>query len=305
MPDRRAVKPGIGQQTHIQRGHAHHGGGAWQVREHLIEIEFRQKNKRRCGGQRDIDRHEQSMRVENRQHMQQHVLVAELPKFLQRHRIGCEIAMAEHRAFGAARRPRSVKNGGEIIFRHFLIRKIRRQILRVLGQGTGFAILAQGEDRPLRKHRPRHRFFFRRTDEQRRISVVQQICQFIGGIGGIERHIDGAKPEAGEIEKYRFRAFLGLNGHAIAALDPARDQKMREAARAIESLAKADLFPRTGQQESPAGIGDRGSEQGKEILGHSGEAHLRLSVPERNKERDHAGSPTLFPVLTMMRLGKS
>jgi len=49
---------------------------------------------------------------------------------------------------------------------------------------------------------------------------------------------------------------------------------MRETARDIESLAKADLFPWPGQQESPAGIRDRTREQGKEILEHDGEAAL-------------------------------
>jgi hypothetical protein len=54
---------------------------------------------------------------------------------------------------------------------------------------------------------------------------------------------------------------------------------MREAARAIEGLAKADLFPWPGQQESPAGIRDRTREQGKEILGHGGEAALTPFSP--------------------------
>ena len=45
---------------------------------------------------------EQPMDMEDRQRVDQPVLAGEPPGFQQRPAVGCEVAMGEHRAFGAA-----------------------------------------------------------------------------------------------------------------------------------------------------------------------------------------------------------
>ena len=122
---------------------------------------------------RDIGGHEQTMGVENGKRMQQHIIGCEAPFFLQRHRVGLEIAMAEHGALGSAGGARGIENGSEIIRCH-------GGIGEGSGHGHGFvdqaagAVFIQSED-GFHKNGAGGICSFGRTDKQFRLGIGQEM----------------------------------------------------------------------------------------------------------------------------------
>ena len=89
----------------------HHGGGPWQQADNLLRIETGQKKHRAASQQRDVGRNEKPVRVEDRQGVQQNVFRAKTPIFDQGLGIGVQVAVGEHRPFGAPRSAGGIGNG--------------------------------------------------------------------------------------------------------------------------------------------------------------------------------------------------
>ena len=108
----------------------------------------------------------------------------------------------------------------------------------------------------------------RRADKDRRFGISDEIAQLAGGIAGVERQIDKAGTQAGQIEKNVLGALLHLHGDAVAFFGAMRRQHMGIAPRLIEGLRKCDrLTPRRRQENLVAAQGRHGK-AGEEIIGH-------------------------------------
>ena len=105
-------------------------------------------------------------------------------------------------------------------------------------------------------------FPLRRADDDAWFGIANEIIQLRQRIGGVQRHIDGAKPQAGEIEDDRLRAFLDLHRHPVAEPRPGRAQHVGIAGRdrvqiaigddtAIGCLDEGLVSRRRGGQQSP------------------------------------------------------
>ena len=139
-----------------------------------------------------MQRHEQPVYVENRQRMQQHIVRRESPRPVERHRIRCEIAMAQHRALRAPGRPARVDDRREIIgaarngcFERRGTLALRQECLWV-------------------------------GHENARLCIVQEVLNLILGIGRVERQKDRARLQRAKIQHHAFDTLLCLQRHAIA-----------------------------------------------------------------------------------------
>ena len=145
--------------------------------------------------------------------------------------------MAQHRTFGATRCPRSVQDRSEVIRRPLRISK--RCVLTgcPLCQGA-VAPRPEGKERYHHGRRNRAQNLGVRgiAYRDRGLRIAQEILQFSGGIGGVERQKEGAGPNTGQIERQRLHRFRRLHRDAVAGLDARLNQKVRDLARALVEL---------------------------------------------------------------------
>ena len=80
-------------------------------------------------------------------------------------------------------------------------------------------------------------------DDQRRLGILDEIGELGRRVGGVERHIDQAGAQAGEIEQGALDRLLGLDEDPVAGPRAAPDQRRRIAGDgAVElGVAQADL----------------------------------------------------------------
>ena len=217
-----AVEARLRQQPHVVRGHAHHHGGARKTAHYLGRIELRQEQHARAGQQRRVRGHEQAMHVEQRQRMQQHVLVAglalflEAPELVEHQRIGTQVAVAEHRALAAAGGARGVQDGRQILG---LARNRGKAVgkRRCQPEQRSVALLAECDHvRHPGDARQRRQFGLTlgRADEHRRLRIAQEVIDLRRLIGGVQRHVDQTGPQRRQVEHQSLRRLLDLHGHA-------------------------------------------------------------------------------------------
>jgi hypothetical protein len=89
---------------------------------------------------------------------------------------------------------------------------------------------------------------------QRRLGVGDEVVQLVQRIRGVERQVDRARADGGEIEHEPLDRFLGLRRHAVARLDAALDQHIGGLARPRDQIAIADAFADMGFDRKPLGI---------------------------------------------------
>ena len=75
------------------------------------------------------------------------------------------------------------------------------------------------------------------ADDDLRLGIADEIVELGQGIGGVERQVDGAGPDAGQIEHDRFGALFRLDRHAVARLDAALDQQVGDPAGKVHGVA--------------------------------------------------------------------
>jgi len=116
-----AVEARFRQQPRVHRGHAHEHGGLGQPAHHRRRIEPVHEQHAAARQQRRVGGHEQAMHVEQRQRMQQDILVAgvalllEAPELVQHQRVGAQVAVRQHRALAATGGARGVQDGRQVI----------------------------------------------------------------------------------------------------------------------------------------------------------------------------------------------
>ena len=137
-----AAQARVLQQPDIKGRHPHHHCGGRKAAEDFLNVELGQQDDGSARRQADIDRHEQAVDVEDRQGVQQHIIMAEMPKLTQHFGIGPQVAVGEHGALGNARGAGGVKNAGQITLAQHSIGKVRRLACSLFQQTSAFAIIA-------------------------------------------------------------------------------------------------------------------------------------------------------------------
>jgi hypothetical protein len=126
----------LAQQARIEGGDAHQHIGLRHQPHQFLHVEFGQQDDRRSRRDGDVGSHEQPMRVEDRQGMQQPVIRGIAPVFAQGLRIGSQIALTEHRPLRTPRGARCIQDGGQIVILHAMDRAVGGLLIGQIGQLT-------------------------------------------------------------------------------------------------------------------------------------------------------------------------
>ena len=236
------------QQPRIESRHTHHRRRFRQQPHHPVGVEFRQEDHRGACEHHGVARNEKAVRVIDRQRVQEHILVGEMPVFHERLRIGGEVVMRQHRALGAAGGARRIKDRGEIAARAGGVGKFRRRFRGGFGQR---ALPARVE----RLHRAnavlgrdlgKTRLFRRIAHNERRLGVANEIIEFGERVGGVERQIDRAGAQRREIKQQVFRRLFDLHRDAVARFNTACNQHIGDLRGTREHVAIGDRRARAG-----------------------------------------------------------
>ena len=184
--------------------------------------------------QRAVDRDEQSVHVEDRQHVQQHVAGAPAPVAVQHPRVAADVAVREHRALAAAGRSRRVDDAGEVLGAAAHRREAGRLARRGFEQRAA-AVVAQREQ-------VRHAMATRdrldpaqvrgAADDHRRLGVRDEVVDLGGLVGGVQRQERIAGAQRREIEQHRLGRLVDLHRDPCAlrelqSLEQVRDHRAR------------------------------------------------------------------------------
>ena len=170
-------------------------------------------------------RDEQPVRVENRQHVQKHILIGEPPFFHQNIAIRQQVVLRQHRPFGAPRCARSIQDRGKVIAgaghrgearprqaRDFRQAAFAQSIQRFKPRGVALCDLLQ------------RLLLIRGAHQQGRTRIGDEILNLRSGIGGIERQKHHPRRKRATIERKRLRGFVDLHGQAIPRFQAERGQ---------------------------------------------------------------------------------
>ena len=196
------VKSAAPEQADVVGRHAHQHARARQGRDHRVGVEARQPDHARAGEQRRVDRHEQAVGVVDRQHVEQHVGSRRSPTPCAgsaRSRRGCRgSAWRPWRArwcprcrgsrpgrppsAAPSRTPRAQRAAASPSEPRPAASRVKSLALRAPAS-------AGDAGRPLRI-----------ADDRRRLGVAEEVVELGQGIGGVERQVDRAQPQAGEVQ---------------------------------------------------------------------------------------------------------
>ena len=264
------VEPVAREEPRVEGGHAHHNRRVRQIIEDGVCLKFLMKQNLAACDQEGVERHEQAVDVIDRKRMQQPVLGGDAPGIDQRLGIGQEIAMGDHRPFGAPGGAGGIED--------------RRQISGVAPHGRGPCVYAfgrldetattRGVQRMCRDPLARSQSAdavgaFGIADDQAGFGITEKVVELAVGIGRVQRQIDGAGFQAGEIEKNVLGGFLDLHRDAIAGGDALRLQEAGEARRLLlEFLIGDEPAVSEAQGRAVGGVGEGWRKSGEQIGGH-------------------------------------
>jgi hypothetical protein len=216
---------GLGQQPHVQRGHAHEDAGLGQPLHHGPGVEAVEPQHLGARQQRAVAGHEQPVHVEDGQRVDQGVAAlgaaagaasAPTPERLQHLRVAAQVAVREHRALAAAGGAAGVQDGGEVVVAAQR-RLVHVGVLRRALQQRARAVVAErehvdraGPERNLRQPREG----LGRAHHQRRLGVADEVLDLGRLVGVVQRqeHVAGAQHR--QVQHQRLDALVHLHGHA-------------------------------------------------------------------------------------------
>jgi hypothetical protein len=159
-------------------------------------------NSSKLDAEHGVDGDEQSVNVEQRQRMQQHIVAGKSPRLGKYRCVRCKIRAGQHRALGAAGGTRCIDNGRDRIalkrarrfeFRVRLACPLQQRTLRVRTQSVNVrnprCPRLRLDQRPL----------CRPEDGDSRLRVAQEVLNLIAGIRDIDGHKHRAHAQAGYI----------------------------------------------------------------------------------------------------------
>ncbi|GAB3543202.1 hypothetical protein GCM10027343_16260 [Noviherbaspirillum agri] len=159
---------------------------------------------------------EQAMHMKQRQRVQKHVAGLPVPVVLQHFGVRCQVFMRQHGPFAAPGSAGGVQDCGKVV--RLLLYGIEAVGLQrsAIQKGTR-AVVVKGEDMAGAAGKCDLRYpakVLRRTHDDRRLGVVDEILDLRSAIGGVEREVDKARTNRREVKQQRFRRFFHLHGDA-------------------------------------------------------------------------------------------
>ncbi|MNI31128.1 hypothetical protein D3C73_850010 [compost metagenome] len=175
--------------------------------------------------------HEQAVHVEDGQHVQQHVVFAPAPIFVQHLRVGGQIAVRQHRALAAAGGAGRVQDGGQV-FRLALhglerlrqaARSVQQRARAVFVQRVDVraAGLVGGALHPV--------LVLAGADHDGRLGIAQEVLDLGFAIGRVQRQVHQAGAQGGQVQQQRFRRLFYLHRHARPVGQVQRRQQVGQA----------------------------------------------------------------------------
>ena len=268
---------GLPEQAYVERRHAHEHRRPRQQSAGLRRVEPRAEDHRGAVEQRRVARHEQTVGVEDREHVQEHVALAEPPGLVQHLCVRVEVRVGEHRALRLAGGARRVEQRGEVAGAAFDgVEGIRHRAAR-LDQG---AVVAHSEGERLVDAVPfaERRESFRRlgsSHHESRLGIAEEVVQLPIRIRGVEREIDRARAQAREVEDECPRGLLHLHRDAVARRHAPFGHHVRTAGRRRLDVGPGPQHPVRGFE---AGCGAVSGEMRFEECVEVGVRHRRLTL---------------------------
>ena len=195
------------------------------------------KSRRRAGEQSGVAGNEQAVHVVQRQGVQQRVRLAEAPGVDQRQRVRGEIAVGQHGALGAPGGARGVEQRREVVVTDRHDRRLQRFLVESIDQ---IALTVGVQRRDLGRSDAERRDLGapgRVAHDQGRLGIAEEIVELRERVGGVQRQVDRATAQAGEVEQQVRDALLDLDRDPVAGADPQARQARRQAGAALVQAA--------------------------------------------------------------------
>ena len=253
-----AVEVRILQQAGVEGRHAHHHRGFGEVLLDCPHIETGQENRRGTAQQGAVQGDEQAMHMEQRQGVQQHVVVPPAPTPAQGFGIGANVVVGQHRALGAARGAGGVNQGGQVIA--IALGHVKAGLGRVHGLHEASTVAAQRQHGPatllirrVRAHRIPH--------EQPRFRVSKKVRHFSGSVSRIERHIDTSCLKSCQVQGHGLGHLANLGKHPVTRRHASFNKHRGQAGSSLGQIGVGPQSPIGHAQGGPSPAGRENSLQ--------------------------------------------
>ena len=179
--------------------------------EHRAGIEAGEEHHPRPVGEHAVGRDEQTMGMEHRERVQQHVVGPEPPHLVQRGCVRREVALREQRTLRPAGRAARVEDRGELVGTALDVVEPIGLVCREIGQCPGTARVGGEDVITVLRAAP-----LRVAHDDRGLGVVEQIPHLGTGVRGVhgQEHRTGA--QAREVQEDRQRRLVDLHRDAVA-----------------------------------------------------------------------------------------
>ena len=261
-----AAEVRILQQAGVEGRHPHHHRGLGQVPLDRVHVETGQEDRRSAAQQGAVQGDEQAMHMEQRQGVQQHVVVPPAPAPAQGYGIGADVVMGQHRALGAARGAGGVHQGGQVIAIAF------GYVMAWLCGIHGLHEAAAAS--PQRQHGPaavptRHVSARRVPHEQPGLRIGKKVRHLSGGVGGIERHIDPARLQRCQVQGHGLGRLADLGQHPVAGRHADLGEHRGQAGSSLRQMGVCPDFAIGHAQGGPLPVGcENGLQIGGKVAVH-------------------------------------
>ena len=218
------------------------------------------------------------MGVKDGQGMQQHILGPEGPGLVHGSGIGGEIAVGQHHAFGFAGGARGIKDAGEIFAAAGNEGELHRFARATFNdRAAAFGIECQRRGDVVFRA---ERFEFGDGgivhDDARR-GVGEEVFEFVGAVGGVERQENKAGTQAGDIKEHGGRRLLHLHRDAVAGHSTQAHHQVCKARRLSIEIAIGQDAAVLQSQEGRRGVFGKPRAEGLEQIYISQVSHGRSS----------------------------
>ena len=208
------AQSGFGQHAGVERGHAHEYRGLCHQRDRPAWLKAVHPQHGAAVEQRAVDGDKQTVDMEDRQRMYQHVVRLPGPVLFEHLCIAEQVAVAEHRAFAAPGGTAGIQNGGQIAWcaRSGLV---HIAVLRSALQQAAGTVVIQGENilhaagKGLLADGPETG---RCADHHSRGRVVDEVIELGALVRRVQRQIHQPGAQGSQVHHHGLDGFFHLHG---------------------------------------------------------------------------------------------
>ena len=266
------VEPWLGEQPRVERGHAHHGGGARHIPDQRLGVEPAVQQDARAGEQDGVHGDKKPVHMEDRQRVDEHVVRGEAPEFAQHLRIRGEIAVGHHCALGPPGGPGGVDDHRQIALGALAVGESGRRAGHGIAEAAP-ARIVEGEqvlDAMGAGEVAEQSGRFRAAHHHARFGVAEEVAEFALLVSGIERQIAQPRAQRAQVQEQGLGRLVDLRRYPIAGLQAQPGEKGGEARRLALEVGVAERLV-------PVGLHQLGLEAGRKTAPEKGICvHRRL-----------------------------